>query len=905
MALEGIAEGALVNLSFEVWERSRDFDDKLLAAFDSALEKAGYKNESIRERELWKGKEALEKVADPSVELELRAFAEKVIPLFRYEIAKSEELSHYVQSLHAKANAERFEQIQAQLDRLAPPEYFHKLLPWLGGRVDQDRHPNLADFESGTYYRDDVLHRAVLDKLDAKRRALILGTPGSGKTALALGIGYEFARRGPVHTAYYIRANHGPDANTWVSAINRHSGPDTLFIVDDAHSALERVDDLVGSLYQISAVRVLVVSRSVGENLRDPEGSYIDLLRPHTIPISVDETTVREIVRRLVHRESIGDDEIGDTETILEKCEGDLHLLNYYVKAWEENKSRFSRISEVPENEVLSYVYRKYLREPTHREHLLKLAALSQFEIPVQASWLGEKDEAIREKALVDRFLADERFGWRSDRSIWFLEYFHSTPAVYLVKAAAYEGRLNGETAAGYTISMLEQYLAWKPINFLDVFYNLYQNDRADLQIKLYEQTDAFVWFADWLRETEDKQLTGASVLTGLWPFLLGVRNWNGKKARELFQEIKTAISEESWLEYIRQAPLYKLNIVLGLRRFDSGFVFRLLSSLNFRELGARVAEEKISFAVATLFTEEAGRVGFKPEHLREFSEGLCEAVEWRLPYLTYALNRSLHGERAIRKKLQSGEMNLKDWNIFIHNLGLADPDRIEDLISNTLRLYSAEQFGMLFAESDLRNISTFFNRFNPHDSLFEWPLPEGIDFSNPNCEVQRKRSLFVILSPGAGTKDLPRRRMPQRGRSFTALKDDKRIGHNLGFSKIDLERELAQCSLSNVAHFLFNFHFIGQQAWSYHFGKQLQDRADQLRPLIEEADFRTVGFFSGTGGWLSWKETLRNLLETAPSQRFSLARMRKKRRVEKDYSRQSAPCIFPVAPCLKLCCDE
>ncbi|MCP4106640.1 MAG: hypothetical protein GY749_14070 [Desulfobacteraceae bacterium] len=54
-----------------------------------------------------------------------------------------------------------------------------------------NRHPNCLDIEQGKYYRRDVLHTNVHKYLNNKKRCLISGKPGSGKTALARGVGFD------------------------------------------------------------------------------------------------------------------------------------------------------------------------------------------------------------------------------------------------------------------------------------------------------------------------------------------------------------------------------------------------------------------------------------------------------------------------------------------------------------------------------------------------------------------------------------------------------------------------------------------------------------------------------------------------------------------------------------------
>jgi len=1027
-------------VSYDSYEDS--VDEELREAFDRALKKSGVKGERGREHYLDKADKALEELKDPSDERLIGrfSFTKKLLENFRYEIIQNPSLSRYLQQKYVEDNRDRLKRIEDQLGRLLRLGRLHRLLPWLEDRERQNRHPNRSDFEGESYYRNAALHEAVWEKLNRGKRALILGAPASGKTALALGIAYEFMRNEPENTAYYVSVRRS-SASGWIKEIKQQDHTDALFIVDDAHAAIDETNRFASGLHKIDG-GVLVVSRSIADELTGPiEESYFESLKSHKVPVQVDETTLREIILRLAHREEVGADKIGDVETLLEKCEGDLHLLNYYVRAWRESETEYSCISDVDEREVLEYVHNRYLAKSDNRELLQKVAALSQFEIPVLDRWVDgpEEREAIQSEALVDRFSSEEWVDWEIQRPFWFLEYFHATPAAYLLKAAAYRRDLDsGKRVDEYTFDMLEEYLQSKPINFLDVFYNLHQNDRADLQDDLFEKTDVFAWFNEWLHETDDATLAGASVLTGLWPFLLGVAKWDEATAEELFRDAQEAIDKEVWRDYLQQAPLPKVNLTFALQRFDEDYVLDLLSSLDFSELGKHagrransavvkifidntlragikadriqaffkqfnfgvlgeeVREHGVGFASVTNLIQRVQGIGVEPDPAEEFckrlnfgalgeqakekkvglatvtnfvhyvqqagveadrvqafcegfdfgalgdqvkrdqvflgtiksfilelqqsgieadyvqtlckgldfealgqsalnvskfrnilsilnlllrseaitpsmardfiegfgwnnlsqgmttyfqpdvlavlrilltkkcnftpselrDKGLCwkpksvwlhaftsnpcskeyEGLGWRSDYLSYALKELLRED--IETLLQSSQMSLRNWNILIHNLSLTYLEKTRDLVASTrdfvssiLSNYSSESLKTLFAAADLRNISIFLTHFNSNDPTFDWTLPEDIDFG-----------------------------------------------------RIDLSQELSKCSLEELSHFLFNFHFIGRRDWSHHFGEKLQGHSDQLEVLIEEADLTTVDFFFWNW-WMAFPE--------------------------------------------------
>lgn len=69
---------------------------------------------------------------------------------------------------------------------------------------------------------------------------------------------------------------------------------------------------------------------------------------------------------------------------MLDRCRGDLHILEFLVSAWLKNTASVA-LGEVPEADILEAVYTRYLggdRE-RHRRHISAIAALSQFEYPL------------------------------------------------------------------------------------------------------------------------------------------------------------------------------------------------------------------------------------------------------------------------------------------------------------------------------------------------------------------------------------------------------------------------------------------------------------------------------------------------------------------------------------------
>jgi hypothetical protein len=257
----------------------------------------------------------------------------------------------------------------------------------------------------------------------------------------------------------------------------------------------------------------------------EEHNNYIIALKSETVPLNVERETIFQIVQHLEKRKNTENKEIGDTEVVLKKCEGDLHLLNFYVEAWLEKKE-IKNLSDVAEQTVLDNVYRLYLKDKKYTEQLLSIAAMSQFEIPVEGRWIGNLEviDSILKNAWVEK-LEDT-----SVTPIVFLKYFHSTPASYFLKAAFKKAVMDKrfDSLDRFIMEKLENYLSYKPFNFFDVFVQLYKNERKDLQNELFQKQNTFKLYKEII--SKNQLINFNDQLINISKFLRAVWIWEKKK---------------------------------------------------------------------------------------------------------------------------------------------------------------------------------------------------------------------------------------------------------------------------------------------------------------------------------------------------------------------------------------
>ncbi|RIK82244.1 hypothetical protein DCC62_00435 [candidate division KSB1 bacterium] len=232
-------------------------------------------------------------------------------------------------------------------------------------------------------------------------------------------------------------------------------------------------------------------------------------------------------------------------------------------------------------------------------------------------------------------------------------------------------------------------------------------------------------------------------------------------------------------------------------REFVEGFGWENLkvTSSSFSPEALAVARlflrKKCQFDVKTL--AKNGLNWSSQNWLHAFTTNSCNnkisSIKWAKGFLKDALNRS-HIERSA-SALYLKKMDLRSWNILTHNLKIISPHLVESCVSSILCKKSVAEFERLFCESDLRSISMFLMKFNPHCGVFAWQLSNYIDFT-----------------------------------------------------RIDFEKKVAVSSLDTLAFLLFNFFYVQRNDCAQFFSQQLDTYQSLLLQLVSQANLRTVDLF-------------------------------------------------------------
>ncbi len=488
-----------------------------------------------------------------------------------------------------------------------------RLAPQLG------RYPSQKDFESGDYYRNEAYHEEIRSILKRNKRCLLIGTPGCGKTSLALAMGYELSQKGT--SVYYQDASSESNPQEWASFIES-CDENSLVILDNAHASPAGTNNLLSSVLE-HKTKLLITSRKVDRNVTasTPPGathsiSYIDILEKATQELQIDEVAVRHIINHAAKTSGRTGDKIGNIDSLIEKCKGDYNILRFYIRAWlDQPRDCAVCLSNVKETEILDDIYLHYLENKPYRQELLKISALSQLEIDVDLCWIGKKpsDELQKEGLILVRKQTIEPGRYVS----WFRVY-HPTVAGFFLKAAVYSPCLDAKSTEEFTLQCLKNYLGTTPFNFFSVFDKLHARKRKEWYSRLINDSDLYelverIIQQEGISYIECNQVSMLSYVLGVANVESVDRTWIAEK---LFKPLMRTINK------IGFAPAYtwSLREIFGIERWlgiDIGTV------IDFCALGKCAKKDKISIHTIAWFIGSLFYEGVPNDKVCAFCEEL------------------------------------------------------------------------------------------------------------------------------------------------------------------------------------------------------------------------------------------------------------------------------------------
>ena len=479
------------------------------------------------------------------------------------------------------------------------------------------KHPNLNDFKKGLYYLNKEYHDSVSEHLESRRLCLITGGHGSGKTALARGIGYHFLKESPQNMVLYLSTDEKSTSEQWLEQIQHYDHPYVLYIIDNCHNAIDETNAFIERQFEVKKAKILLLSRWVNPDLAGTtDENYITIMQDERIrlDIEVTEETIKAIINKLSNSPEAK--AIGDINRIFQKCEGDLHLLNFYISAWQK-KEIASPLSDIGEEEILDDVYNHYLEARTYINQTLAICALWRFEIPVESAWIcvPASIDAIQKDGFIEGFT----FGVY-EHPVHFFKYFHSTPANYILKAA-YEKGILRKSVIEYIKDMIIDYLSTSPANLFEISPQMYKNNGQEILVDIYKDGKLLKIIGQFINEKKQSILIGC--LLGISKTLRGIWTWEGKNnqgiAYNLLQDLVKRLHGNEWHEVKKFGEVSA--IMSHIRGIDEEFIKKTLESLDFKALVER--SKDVGLITVINFLRLTTQAGVDKARINNFCDGL------------------------------------------------------------------------------------------------------------------------------------------------------------------------------------------------------------------------------------------------------------------------------------------
>jgi len=290
--------------------------------------------------------------------------------------------------------------------------------------------PTALDFEYGYIVRRKIEGEATkkLRKEEENQTLLLSGLSGSGKTALALKLGYEKWKDGQIIVYAPCIKVEERIIREVLEEVNRP----TMLILDDIHLTPENFSEIVRGLSEYNFVKIIATSRASLKEIKQASEVAQSILEGKVAPeeIKIKKESFEEGVQRILETlEEKGDIKIkGDSEeigrNIIEKTKNCFYLVKFLLRKFLEEKTELTPI-EIKSQDTCDFI-RYYtnsiskeigIKDIRAKNELAKAlyygSIFFQYEIPVLEDMMMEKgiqDWLLNDMIRVRELIRNEEF---------------------------------------------------------------------------------------------------------------------------------------------------------------------------------------------------------------------------------------------------------------------------------------------------------------------------------------------------------------------------------------------------------------------------------------------------------------------------------------------------------------
>lgn len=376
---------------------------------------------------------------------------------------------------------------------------------------DNYNYPTKSDFINGNFYVKHSIIENLKTNLKNKKKCLLLGKPSSGKTTIGKAFGYYYLQEENSNNCYYLdlRGNENLNLYLLLKELSRYNNENTLFIIDNCHTNIDATNVILeeSNKSKFNKVKMLFVSRDINEAYAITDNNdynyinyFSELELNSTIKLAYNETDIIRIINT-ISRKRNKEKDLGNINVVLDKINGSLHILKFYIEIWSKSKNK--KLSDLDNEDIYNLITKKY--DLVNNTSLIYITSLAKYEIGVELSAIKSNYNKLEKHLkngtlnLSNKIIFNdlvEDLEKKQVKNLDYINFFHSTPAEVIYNSAIHTNLVTEKELFNF----LKSYLKKLPLNVDEVFFKLKINTaNSKLQDGLLEYFVDKKLFQKWI----------------------------------------------------------------------------------------------------------------------------------------------------------------------------------------------------------------------------------------------------------------------------------------------------------------------------------------------------------------------------------------------------------------------
>ncbi len=474
------------------------------------------------------------------------------------------------------------------LEHLRNKKGFPHILTKLGHYLNNVLLPNDPHkylFENNLFFFP-VEEKKMINEIDQlfnksnARKALITGSPESGKTIIGLQIGRNFLKEN--YEVYYFRFDNLRNPELLLQDLAFLNYDNVLVIADNTHTNIVEASHICQNITKFGNIKFLFLSRDTElENrfISEYDNTYFkDYFNETNFKLSTNsfEAKAEGIISKYksyYEKKSSEKFDIGNIKFVINNSHNNLVTLFYNLEFWDSK----TRLDKLDKNEIFKKLFKKYLVHESYQK-LLLVSSVFKYEIYYEA-----KDNEMQD---FTSLLKNGIIRQHPNTNYFFL--FHSSFAKLLLNSFTIHSSFKRyKSLDNYIFCNIRDYLlsfSDYPLNLEHLFHNLVNNHGQKIAERLLKEKRIYEMFLKYFSQY------GNSL--NLLFILYRIEQSNYYLAKKIFQSIPVSV----WVNKFRDFSLAGLSVgLLKLNKNASNKATQVINQFTIEELSESANNTKLN----------------------------------------------------------------------------------------------------------------------------------------------------------------------------------------------------------------------------------------------------------------------------------------------------------------------